>query len=217
MYKKILGIVVLVLGLSQIVLADDLVGGDDSSGALTADNSVSGSPYNPGIYIGGQFGTTNLHYSGYEYITANSSYDSKYQFAARGYLGYAFSQFISLELGYDYFGFPKFWNSTNNATQNIVQHGLDFMAKANLPLDYGFGIYVKAGLAWVYRSALHANGGLFAEKEANSKFPPIGAVGVNYWFAPNMALDLCWTKTMRVGSLPTIDLFTLGFIYKLNI
>jgi hypothetical protein len=64
---------------------------------------------------------------------------------------------------------------------------------------------------------LHSNGDTFVEKDSNSKFPPIGALGVNYWFAPNIALDLCWTKTMHVGSLPTIDLFTLGFIYKINI
>jgi len=212
MYKKVLCLGMLVLGLNQAVLADDLGSSEYSSG------SISTTDYNPGIYFGGQVGTTNMHYRGSEYTLPNdvSVYDDKYQVAARGYFGYAFSQFISVELGYDYYGFPKFRHKEGN-TQNIVQHGMDLVAKANLPLDYGFGLYIKGGMAWVYRSALHSNGNQFAEKESNSKFPPVGAVGVNYWFAPNIALDLCWTKTMHVGSLPTIDLFTLGFIYKINL
>lgn len=211
MYKKILCCVILALGLNTSVLAYDFGGSEYSSGF---DSSTD---FNPGIYFGGQAGIANLHYGGSKYTTANSSYDSGYNFAARGYLGYAFNPYISAELGYDYYGRPKFKSYDRN-TQNILQHGMDLMAKATLLLDYGFGLYIKGGLAWVHRSALHATGtGQFAEKESNNKIIPIGALGIHYWFAPNIALDLGWTKTITVGDLPTIDLFTLGFIYKINI
>lgn len=216
MYKKILCVSVLVLSLNNIALADDLGGGEYSPGVGNSVSASTSTDFNPGIYFGAQAGIANLHYSGSKYTTSKSSYDAGFNFAARGYLGYAFNPYISAELGYDYYGRPKF-NSSDGNTQNILQHGMDLMGKATLPLDYGFGLYIKGGLAWVYRSALHANNNHFAEKDSNNKFAPIGAVGVNYWFAPNIALDLSWIKTMTISDLPTVDLFTLGFIYKINI
>ena len=220
MYKKILCVSMLALGLNAAALADDFGGGDFASGGGNSSGSEfssdSSSNSNSGIYFGGQIGATNLHYRGSSYTTSNSSYDDTYKLAARGYLGYAFTQFISTELGYDYYGRPKFKN-TNGNTQDILQQGMDLVVKANLPLDYGFGLYIKGGMAWVYRSALHNNANTFAEKGAGSKFTPVAGVGINYWFAPNMALDLSWAKTMTVSDLPTIDLITLGFIYKINI
>lgn len=212
MYKKIFYVVLLTVGLSGVAFADDF---DDE---YADDDNTGYFEKNAGIFFGGQIGTTNMHYSpstGY-LLPSDNTYDTSYKLAARGYLGYAFSQFISLELGYSYYGRPKFKHSGGN-TQEITQQGMDLMVKANLPLDYGFGFYLKGGMAWVHRSALHSNAGTFASKVDNDKFPPIGALGINYWFAPNIALDLCWTKTMTVSDLPTIDLWTLGFIYKINI
>jgi len=69
----------------------------------------------------------------------------------------------------------------------------------------------------VFRSALNRNGGQFADEPANNKFTPVGGLGINYWFAPHIALDLSWTKTMTVSNLPTIDFYALGIIYKINI
>ncbi len=219
MYKKILCLAVLAMGLNQAILANDAdigVGGNDYSTEVNTSNGGS-TFYNPGIYFSLQAGTANLHYgSSSPYVTATTYYDNKYQFAGRGAIGYAFSEFISGEIGYDYYGSPKFWHNNGN-NQSIVQQGMDMMFKASLPLDYGFGVYLKGGMAWVYRSALRNNNNTFADRDSNSKFPPIGALGINYWFAPNIALDLCWTKTMGVGSLSTIDLFTAGIVYKINI
>ncbi|MBU0745057.1 MAG: outer membrane beta-barrel protein [Gammaproteobacteria bacterium] len=210
MYKRILCVGLLALGLNGMALADDFGGEEYSTGAAATVD------YNPGVYLGGQIGTSSMHYRGSEYTSSNSSYDDAYSVAGRGYIGYAFSQFISVEVGYDYYGRPKF-NSTDGNTQDILQHGMDLVGKASLPLDYGFGLYIKGGLAWVYRSALHANNNHFADKDSNSRITPVGALGICYWFAPNMALDLSWTKTMSVSSLPTTDLFTVGIIYKINI
>ena len=206
MYKKILCISVLAFGLNGIAFADDLGGSE-----YTADTSNS---HNAGIYFGGQAGMSNMHYGSQYTIPGNTVDNSK--LAARGFFGYAFSQFIATELGYDYYGYPNFKAADGN-TQNILEQGFDLVAKASLPLDYGFGFYIKGGLAWVHRSALHNNNNHFAEKDADGKVVPVGAIGVNYWFAPNIALDLGWTKTMTIGDLPTIDLFSLGIIYKINI
>jgi hypothetical protein len=207
MYKKIMCTSVLALGLNGIALADDF-GGNEATSAPVNDAT------NAGIYFGGQLGMSNMHY-GSKYTIPGNTVDSK-KFAFRGFFGYAFSQFISAELGYDYYGNPNFKAPDGN-TQSFLQQGLDLVAKASLPLDYGFGFYIKGGLACVHRGALNANANHFANKAANYTVAPVGSLGVNYWFAPNMALDLSWTKTMTIGDLPTTDFFGLGIIYRINI
>lgn len=206
MCKKILYVLVMSLGLIGIASADEF--GDEGS--------YDAAGYNPGFYFGGQIGTSNMHYSGSSYTTASSSYEDGWQFAFRGYIGHAFSEFLSAELGYDYYGKPKFKNTDGN-TQDILQHGFDLVAKATLPLDYGFGFYAKGGLAWVLRSKLNSNNNSFADKSSNNTFTPVIGLGFNYWFAPNMAFDFSWTKTLTVSDLPTIDLYTVGFVYRINI
>jgi len=206
MYKKILCISILACSLNSIAFADEPAPGG---------NEYASTGSNAGVYFGGQLGMSNMHY-GSKYLIANNSVENT-KFAGRGYLGYAFSQFIAAELGYDYYGYPKFKNTVNGNTQDILQQGFDLVAKASLPLDYGFGFYIKGGLAWVHRSALNGNLGTFAQKDSNSKITPVGALGVSYWFTPNIAADLSWTKTMTVSDLPTIDFIALGLTYKINV
>jgi OmpA-OmpF porin, OOP family len=206
MYRKLLCVGVLASGLSPVFA-------DDFTNETTSTDSVMGGS---GMYFGGQLGMSNLHYgpsSGY--LKSDTTTDNK-KLAARGYVGYAFSQFIGLELGYDYYGYPKFSSSSGNS-QNFLQQGIDFVAKASLPLDYGFGFYIKGGLVGVFRGALNRNTNTFVQQDSNFTVAPVGSIGFNYWFAPHMALDLSWTKTITVSNLPTIDFIGLGLTYKINI
>ena len=201
-YKKILCVSVLAFGLNGISLADDL---GESNGS------------NSGIYLGGQLGMSNMHYGPSSNYLLPRNTASNNKFAGRACFGYSFSQFIATELGYDYYGYPNIQDNTSGNTQSFLQQGLDLVGKASLPLDFGFGLYIKGGLALVNRGSLNSNTGNFAGQTSSNKITPVGALGVNYWFAPNMALDLSWTKTMTVGNLPTIDFIGLGLTYKINI
>ena len=220
MYKKLLCVGILACGLSNVVLAEDFDASKPDSEVITntaSSTDVAISTYNPGIYLGGQLGMSSLHYGPHtNYLLVRNSVENQ-KFAGRAYLGYAFSQFIALELGYDYYGRPKFKDNSTNNTQEILQQGFDFSGKASLPLDYGFGFYIKAGLAWVHRGTLNSNTGNFASKNANSRLAPLGGLGVNYSLTQNMMLDLGWTKTMTIGNLATADLITLGLTYKFTI
>ena len=189
------------------------VGGSDEYAASSSNNL---SAYNPGIYFGAQFGASNTHYTS-SYSIPTNDFDKGYHFSFRLHAGYAFSEFIALESGYTYYGQPKFIEKKTTVTQHFLQQGVDLMAKASLPLDYGFGLYAKGGLAWIFRGALHSKGGLFGDRSSNNKITPVGSIGINYWFTSNMALDFGFTKTMKAGSLPTIDFFALGIIYKINV
>ena len=181
------------------------------------DDGLMVEPSNSGIYFGSQLGMSKLHYDGSIYTASDSKYDNQSLLAGRIFAGYAFSQFIATELGYDYYGYPKLINTDDGNTQNFLQHGLDFVAKANLPLNYGFNFYAKAGLALIHRGTLNNNNETFVQKDRNNRITPVGALGVSYQFAPNIAIDLSWTKTMSVSDLPTTDIIGLGFIYKINL
>lgn len=220
MYKKLLCIGVLACGLNSAVLAEDFdASKDDVQPAFDAQTQGGDAvnTYNPGIYLSGQLGMSSLHYGPHtNYLLPRNSVENQ-KFAGRACLGYAFSQFIALELGYDYYGHPKFKDNITGNTQQISQQGFDFSGKASLPLDYGFGFYIKAGLAWVHRSALSDNSGNFTSKNANSKLAPLGGLGVNYSLTQNLMLDLGWTKTMTISNLATADLITLGLTYKFTV
>jgi hypothetical protein len=211
MFKRVLYPFLIAACLSSIAIADDFDDEyGDSDSLLTSEQK--------GIYFGIQGGSANMHYDGSAYTNARSIDDSAYHFAGRGFIGYAFSPFISLEIGYDYYGHPKFKDTQTGNVQNITQQGMDFVVKANLPLDYGFALYLKGGIAWVHRSTLHPTKiNSFVYQESNEKFPVVAAAGIDYWFIPNMAIDFCWAKTLTISNLPTSDLLTIGLIYKINL
>lgn len=210
MYKKLLCVGVLASGLSSAVLAEDFAADEGASTELV-------NTYNPGIYLSGQLGMSSLHYGPHtEYLLARNSVENQ-KFAGRACLGYAFSQFIALELGYDYYGYPKFKDNITGNTQDLLQQGIDISGKASLPLDYGFGFYIKAGCVWMHRGTLNSNAGNFASKNANSKIAPLGGLGATYSLTPNTMLDLGWTKTMTISNLATADLITVGLTYKFTV
>ena len=203
MYKKILCFSALFFCLNNTVFADY----DD----LESYNTVIDT--DPGIYLGVQAGSANLHYGSSYAAPAVAINNTK--FGARACLGYSFSKFISLEAGYNYYKFPQF-SATNGSVQKMLQYGIDLSAKATLPLDFGFAFYIKGGLEWIHRGSLHSYNGSFHQRDASSKIVPVGALGLNYWFTPNFALDLSWTKTITIKDLPTVDFFGAGFTYKFN-
>lgn len=203
MCKKMLCLSLLAFGLSTSALSYNFIN--------TAANPTEG------IYLGGQLGISRLHYSGSSYTkTESSAYDKNSPLAGKIYLGYMFSPFISTEFGYNYYGHPKFRNKDGN-TQNFLQHGCSLIAKASLPLDYGFNFYLKAGLAMIHRGSLNSNNNSFVQKDPSNKVTLVGALGISYWFATNMAIDLVWDKTMKIGDLPSNNLISLGFIYKISL
>lgn len=166
-----------------------------------------------GPYVGVQGGWTDMHYSGPDYLlSSNSIKDQK--FGGRIYGGYAFSEFIAAELGYDYFGTPKIKHDPTGNEQDFIQQGLDLTGKVTVPLDYGISFFGKIGLDWVHRDAVESRSGYFAERDSNNKIVPAVGLGFGYTFNLNWAADLSWTKTFSNGSLPKMDFFAVGIAYR---
>lgn len=180
---------------------------------LLVASSVALADENSGLYLGVQGGVADSHYSNSDYTLLRNTVDST-KFAGRVYGGYAFSEFLALEAGYDYLGRPNLNDRITGSKQDFLQQGVDVVGKATLPLDYGFGFYVKAGGIWVHRGPVNSQGGLFIQRDSSSKISLLGGAGVSYAFGQPVAIDLSWTKSMSNNSLPKMDLYMVGLIYK---
>jgi len=97
----------------------------------------------------------------------------------RVFAGYQFNPYFATELGFTQYGKTDFSatgvtssdtfqlgfnangtpagntiltsssNTTTNYSGNVTEHAIDLVGKGTLPLYYGFGVYVKAGVAYI--------------------------------------------------------------------
>jgi len=170
---------------------------------------------NKNIYVGGQLLRTDMNYSGSSYLLSSNSVDDKL-WGGRLYAGYSFTDMWSAELGYGYYGKPEFKHDPSGNKQDMLQQGIDLVGKVSVPLDYGFGVYAKGGAMWVHRDSIESRSGDFVSKTSDSKFVPVGGVGVNYNFNPSWSADLSWTGTPTVSDLPKMYMYGVGLTYKFN-
>jgi OmpA-OmpF porin, OOP family len=205
MSKKLFPLIIVSLGYiaatSTIAFADSLDGG--GSGGNIANN----------MYIGWQTGVSKTNYGGTEYLLPRNGVDDK-KWGNRIYLGYAFSDLFGMELGYDYYGRVEFRDNLTGNSQSMLQHGMDLSGKVNIPLDHGFGVNARLGLAWVHRDAVESRSDFFVRKNSNSKLVPTGGVGLNYNFNQSWSADVSFSSTMKSGDLPYSYFYGLGLSYK---
>lgn len=183
----------------------------NSATVLAADNIFDTS----GFYFGGQAGVSDLGYQNSDYLLPKNSVDDT-QFGARAYAGYAFVPYFATELGYTYYGQPKFKVNNTDLSQTITQQGLDLDGKVTFALAHGFGFYAKAGLGLIFRSALDQQNQNFINHDADSSLIFLTGVGLTYSFTKNFAFDLAWNRTFSSGSLPAGYFYAAGFIIKLD-
>ena len=179
-----------------------------ASGVVVADDVFISGPY-----VGIQGSWNDMHYSGPDYLLSTNSIEDQ-KLGGRIYGGYAFSEFIAGEFGYDYFGSPKIKHDATGNEQSFAQQGLDLTGKVNVPLDYGFSFFGKLGLDWVHRDAVESRGGYFVSRDASNKIVPAAGIGFGYTFNLNWVTDLSWTKTFSNGILPKMDILAIGLAYR---
>lgn len=164
------------------------------------------------FYVGGQMLNSNLNYANSSYTLPSNTVDDS-RWGSRFYAGYSFTDLLSAEIGYDYYGKPEFKHTTGNK-QEMLQHGFDMVAKLNVPLDYGFEIYAKGGAIFMFRDSLESRSNYFASKKMNTRFVPTGGVGLVYNFSPVWSADVSLNATMSSGDLPKTYSYGFGLKYK---
>lgn len=166
-----------------------------------------------GIYAGAQVGKSIMNYGGTDYLLARNSVDDR-PWGGRAYAGYAFNDLLAAELGYGYYGKAEFKDNYTGNKQDMLQQGIDLAGRVNIPLDFGFGFYAKAGAMLVMRDSVESRSNFFVGKGSNSKLVPLAGLGVSYNFSPCWSMDLSWTGTLSNGDLPSMYFYGLGLTYK---
>lgn len=248
--KKILLVGAISLGLSGIAFAS----GSAEKSPLPVTNANA---FNPGMVVGLQAG---YGMSGWENFSVGPlNTNSNNALTGRVYLGWDFYPNFGIELGYMRFlgkakiNLPNItfvdekWGdysfSATDAISKITTQSIDLIGKAKWALNDMFGIYAKAGVAYLMSSGLQnskaqyvyvdtdtrdTTSGSFNEFSNNSfnKFTLVYGLGVSYNITSNLVADLSWlqylgdssTKCNSIGEFtkyqPSVNFFALGLSYK---
>lgn len=178
-------------------------------GALVV--AANASAATDGFYVGGQAGVGVVH----EKQEINNSKFHNKGLAGRVYTGYQVNQNFAAELG-----LTKFHNVTETVNAistkaTVKTAAVDLVGKGILPLQNGFGVYGKAGVAYVKQTETVKSGSEKDSASAHKMYPTFGA-GVTYSVTQNVDTDLSWTRIQKVGSksnIPSSDFFGLGVSY----
>lgn len=204
---------------------------------------------------------------------ANNQKTDDIGMGGRIYAGYQFNPYFALETGYTQYAKTTFGvnssktkiNDTITVTNNngiqtiaekdteiwnrkyngeITENAIDLVGKATLPLDYGFGLYVKGGAAYISANRHTSSKEISYTKTHNDyvndtssketinfnnqnsgveftksyqAFRPVAGVGVNYAIPhSNISLDASYSRVFSSGAIPQASLLALGAEYKFN-
>jgi len=222
MLKKIL-IGVAALGLTAAALANG-----NSISESTALAAVPASEFDPGLYVGLQAG---YGLSGWKRVNGNAvdvSNSSANNIAGRVLVGYDFTKYWAAEAGYTYF-FKKAQLKAGSVLEGDVRtQALDLVAKGKIPVVDQFDMYGKAGIGYLMSKGLQHTANIEFAKDKQNNFAGVVGAGAEYYFMPNLWMDLSWTRFMVAtgcGSSngytfnkyqPDADLFALGVAYKFS-
>lgn len=171
----------------------------------------------PGAYVNGILGWGDVHQDGASGPGINSSSTKDTGIAGRIAAGYQFDDTWAAELGYS-----KFSNATDKGnvlglpySATLKTSAVDLVGKASLPLQNGFSVYGKAGIAYLMESVNGSVANVNLGHDSEHKVFPTFTVGTAYDFTPNVVGDISWNRIQKVGSsdLNSTDLVGVGISY----
>jgi opacity protein-like surface antigen len=161
----------------------------------------------------------------------------------RGYIGYSFLPYLSLEAGFTYFPQARYRANgagditTYNFSLRYRTFAVDGVVKLTLPLYYltsklePWSIYGKGGIAYVnseQSGSYTINAANYEVTQTTQRFRPTFALGIAYNFTDNISMDLSWNTIIGENrmsfndvmngtlktAIPTCNIYTLGMAYK---
>jgi len=210
---------------------------------VTACTTIYASSKNQGFYTGVQLGQSKLDASAASLKVKDIPYlvngsealiqgPSKVKvnndgFGGRGYIGYQFSKYISIEGGYTQYADTKITNIYGMTGQDETLHqgALDGVIKASLPIGNKFSLFAKGGEAYVFGEKItdavptvSATNpaqlqSVYYKKESVDVFRPTYGVGAEMKLTRRISTDLTWARIASGAGIQDSDLLTLGVAY----
>lgn len=182
-----------------------------------------------GIYLGGQLGFGDTYQS-----PQNAAFNARASggsggLAGRIFGGYQFTQYIAAEMGYTKFSnsnvtytdYSTFFATTYRGSVPIESYAIDLVAKGTLPLQNGFSLFGKLGVAYINEFAgnvtIYNASGTHAENfyiNDDTLLPTFG-LGAGYDVTQNLTTDVSWMHIQHTGTsnIQSTDLVAAGVSY----
>jgi len=204
--RKNLFIGVIALGLSPLALAN---------GYMPAPAPDS---WEPGAYIGLQlgYGMTN-----WDHAHGDMSISDSDAFAGRVYIGYDFHKNFAIEAGYSQlFNNPEVTVNGIGYTLHDNTYAIDLMGKIKALVVDNFGLYAKAGVAYLNTDSGSSDLGYPYYSNSIDNINVAYGLGAYYEFNKSITMDVSWLRfngeqdISADGFQPYTDLFTIGIMWK---
>jgi OOP family OmpA-OmpF porin len=159
-----------------------------------------------GPYLGGDLGWGTIHQtSAFKQFGIPNSDNTDNGIAGRVFGGVKFNEYIGAEMGY-----TKFSNQTSkvntlfaSGNEKIQSYAVDLVAKGTLPLQNGFSLFGKLGVAYLNQDMTLTAEDAFVSETAtanvNKVLPTFGA-GISYEINSNLTTDISWMHIQQVGN-----------------
>lgn len=174
--------------------------------------AVMSAPY--GWYLEGNAGSSHLSNVSYPGSSSSSG------IGGNANLGYKFMPFMAVEAGYTQYANTSIDDSTDTQAASIKHYTYDVAARGILPISTsGFEAFAKVGVmritssTTIKNSTSAANLGI-ASGSSSASGGYLGA-GAQYYFMPEMALNVQWQRAIGNSTTGTEDLISggLSFIF----
>jgi opacity protein-like surface antigen len=172
---------------------------------------------NPGFYVGGDIATVVYDRPK---GAAFDFFDNGVDGVLRPYIGYRFTDYIALELGYN-----DITNQNNSVSggsgmftfgpDHYRLYNIDLAGKLIMPFESGFSVFGKAGLAYTHQDVYNQTfvGSTPSVDTESNQVQPLVGVGVSYNFTKNFASDFSYTYYAPAGLVGRMNMLALGLSY----
>ncbi|MDO4430966.1 MAG: porin OmpA [Lonepinella koalarum] len=177
---------------------------------LAAATVAQAAPQANTFYAGAKAGWASFHHNVNYYKNDFNLPVSRNSETYGLFAGYQVTDYLAVELGYDYFGRLKVKNPADNKDELVrhVAHGTTLSLKASYPVLANLDVYARAGVALVYNQYKEANFNIVGGSPVRDghrkydlfKTSAVVAGGVEYAILPELALRLEYQWLSRAGN-----------------
>lgn len=178
-------------------------------------------------YLGFAVGYGDTHYDTQWFRDSDKAYDIESVehtgVSGRLMVGLSLTHYVDIEAGYLYVPQVKFHNirgesiGVYNLDVTFDEMAVDFLLKGKFLINELTSLYIKGGLAVVFRENMNLEHTGYAPlvPVSDEETVPVFGFGFEYDIQSSLFLELSATRYFGKGNLEDIDFYGVGFGYRL--